>query len=355
MNVPTAPPNGQPAPTIIIQQPGRRLVIWFLMLCLGFSLVINLSFVTAFSEYTSGSEAPIESFHSGKLRSRDKVARLKADFTIMPPMSKQLIETIQHVRDDDAVKGALLIIDSPGGLVTDSHQIYHELKQLSEKKPVVIQMKGIAASGGYYIAMGGGPEAEIFAEPTTWTGSIGVIIPRFDLTELGQKVGIKSDSLSTGPFKDTLNPLKEMSEEERDVWREIMVDAFDRFLEVIEAGRGGLDMQQVRELATGQVYTASQALEKGLVDRIGYEQDALEALKTKLGLEEVRVVEYAHPKSLVETMLGVSSHSPKVSIEFDPVGNLLRSSVPRAMYLFSWQSELANSFKSGGNSPGNRK
>jgi protease IV len=355
MNEPTASPTEQPVPTIVIQQPGRRLVIWFLMLCLGFSLLFNLGFLAAFSEYTAGSEPPIESFHSGTLKSRNKIARLKADFTIMPPFSRQLIETIQHVRDDDAVKGALLIIDSPGGLVTDSHQIYHELKQLSEKKPVIIQMKGVAASGGYYIAMGGGPEAEIFAEPTTWTGSIGVIIPRYDLTGLGEKVGIKSDSLSTGPFKDTLNPLKEMADEERAVWREIMEDAFDRFLEVIDEGRANLDPEQVRELATGQVYTASQALEKGLVDRIGFEEEALETLKSKLGLDEVRVVEYRHPKTFVETLLGVSSNSSEAKIEIAPLGDLFRSNVPRAMYLFGWQSELLNSVPGSGNSPGNRK
>ena len=113
-------------------------------------------------------------------------------------------------RADDAFGNIahLLVIDSPGGLVTDSHQIYHRLQKLQKEKPVNVQMKRMAASGGYYIAMGAGPKAKIFAEPTTWTGSIGVILPRYDFSKIAEQYGVASDPIKTGPYKDSLNPLR---------------------------------------------------------------------------------------------------------------------------------------------------
>jgi protease-4 len=254
----------------------------------------------------------------------------------MPPYTHRIIEVIDHVLKKDDVKGVLLVIDSPGGLVSDSHEIYHRLRKLAEKKPIFISMKGLAASGGYYIAMGGGPEAPIYAEPTTWTGSIGVIMPRYDASELAKKIGVAADSLATGPLKDTLNPLKQMTPEEKQVWETILDDSFQRFLTVIDEGRVKLDLEQVRKLATGQVYTADQALKSGLVDVIGYEEDALEALTKKLGLTQVRVVDYQTPKSLAETLLGASAVAP--SPPADPLSRLLNSGAPRAMYLFGWDA-----------------
>src|SRR5207248_4028218 len=105
---------------------------------------------------------------------------------------------IKKAKEDANVKGVLLAVDSPGGTVTDSHKIYHQLKELSEKKPVFVSMGSLAASGGYFVAMGAGTQAKIYAEPTTWTGSIGVIIPHYEVTELAEKAGIKALPLKTG-------------------------------------------------------------------------------------------------------------------------------------------------------------
>lgn len=341
MNEPLEPNS---RPTIIIQQPSSRLwIIWSLFLLLMFSGLLNLLLIAAFADYMGTGDPPHEKFHSGEKTAKDKIARLDASSTIMPPFSTRLMESIDKIQEDDDIKGVLLVIDSPGGLVADSHQIYHKLKTLSETKPVIVQMKRLAASGGYYIAMGGGPNVQIFAEPTTWTGSIGVIIPRYDVTGLAEKVGVESDSLTTGPLKDSLNPFKKMSEAEQEVWSQIMDDAFVRFLEVIDEGRPKLDMEQIRKLATGQVYTSRQALQAGLVDQIGYEEDALEALKTQLGLTDVRVVEYQYPSTLVETLLGAGPVTPNVTIDLDPLDRLLKASVPRPMYLFGWQQGLSSS------------
>ncbi|MEW4487448.1 signal peptide peptidase SppA [Thalassoglobus sp. JC818] len=325
-------------PTIIIQQRGRRWLVIILLLALGFSVLMNLGFMASFAEFAVDADQPTEKFHSGTRLADSKIARIQVGFTIMPPYTERIKKTIDHVREDDSVKGVLLVIDSPGGLVSDSHEIYHKLKLLAEKKPIYVQMKGIAASGGYYIAMGGGPEAPIYAEPTTWTGSIGVIIPRYNATELAEKVGVKSESLVTGPFKDSLNPFKDLDDQERAVWDAIIEDSFNRFLTVIDENRSNLDMEAIRELATGQVYTADQAVENGLVDEISFESDTIDLLAEKLGLSSYQVVNYSHPMSLSETLLGATTSLPKV--EFDPVSSLIDLATPRAFYLFGLPHEM---------------
>jgi protease-4 len=331
MEIPTSS-AGQTAVPVVIVQKRRRWLALFLFLLLVGSMLMNLALASFLSGYVSEVKGPNEKFHSGDLLAKDKIARLVTDFTIMPPHTKRLLDAIDHVRDQDDIKGVILVIDSPGGLVSDSHEIYHKLRQLSAKKPVYVSMKGIAASGGYYIAMGAGPDAPIYAEPTTWTGSIGVIMPRYDVSELAHKAGVKPDSLATGPLKDALNPLKELTADEKKVWMTILDDSFNRFLKVIDDSRKNLNAEQIRALATGQVYTADQALANGLVDKIGYEEDVLTALKEKLGLTSVRVVDFEHPKSFAEVLLGAESRLRPT----DPVSRLMELSVPRAMYMFGW-------------------
>lgn len=317
---------------VLVVRPWGRYLLIVVFVCLLGSLLANLMLGALVASYYGDAEPPNEKFHSGDKLAEAKIARLVTDFTIMPPHTDRLVKAIQQVAKKDDVKGILLIIDSPGGLVSDSHQIYHELIKLSKVKPIYVSMKGIAASGGYYIAMGAGPGAPIYAEPTTWTGSIGVIMPRYNASELAKKVGIEPESLVTGPLKETLNPLKPMTNEEKKVWDVILDDSFQRFLKVIDDSRTNLDAEQVRALATGQVYTADQAVQNGLVDSIGYEEDALEALKTKLGLKSVRVVDFDYPKSLAESLMGANAQARPA----DPVSQLLRAASPRAMYYFGW-------------------
>jgi protease-4 len=289
----------------------------------------------AFREYFASSEPPLERFHSGEEMAADKIAILEVNGTIMPPFTERLIEQIERVGKDDTVKGALLVIDSPGGLVADSHEIYHRLKKLN--KPIFVQMKRLAASGGYYIAMGAGPKTRIFAEPTTWTGSIGVIVPRFDFSKLADKLGIHSDPLKTGEFKDALSPFRELSPNERKLWENILDQSYQKFIGVIDQNRDGLDAEGVKALATGQIFTADDALLNGLIDEIGYQDDAIKSLKELLNLKEARVIRYVVHQTLVEQILG-SSVQTKQSV--DPWNALVDASVPRAMYLCSWWPSL---------------
>lgn len=339
----SSPPasGAAPAPTIVVQSgssPWRSWTFRLLLGALGFSILCNFGMYGSYREYFAKTEGPTERFHSGDENASDKIVVLSVEGTIMPPFTERLIKQIEHAGKDDSVKGILLVIDSPGGLVADSHEIYHRLKQLGEKqKPIYVQMKRMAASGGYYIAMGIGPEGKIFAEPTTWTGSIGVILPRYDASKLADKIGVVSDPLKTGEFKDALNPFRPMTESERSLWENILDQSFQKFIKVIDDNRDGLDAAAVKALATGQIYTADDALAKNLVDVIGYEEDALKALQEKLGLSKARVVYYRTETTVLEQLLGGSMQAkPAV----DPWKLLVESSVPRAMYLCSWLPAL---------------
>lgn len=331
--------SGDPGtPTIIIQQPGRRLLVLGLLFVLAFSMMMNFGLLLSLAQFSPSVDAPTEKFHAGNQLAKDKIARIDASFMISSPFTDRIIKVIDHVREQEDIKGVLLVVDSPGGLVSDSHQIYDKLTRLAEKKPIFVQMKGIAASGGYYIAMGAGPEGKIFAEPTTWTGSIGVMVPRYNASELAEKVGVKSEPLVTGPLKQTLSPFKNLSDEEKAVWEIILEDSFDRFLTVIDGGRPKLTKEKIREIATGQIYTSQQALELGLVDEISFEEDTLLQLQEHLGLKEARIVKFETPKTFAESLLGVRAAPPEVHL--DPFHRILEASTPRAMYLFGWEQAL---------------
>ncbi len=330
-------PNGKPTPVVRVElvKQGRwwtRLLFVLFVL----SALLNLILLVSSAAMVGGSASGNEVFVSGDKTSSDKIAIIEISGTIMPPFTARTLKTIDTLIADDNVKGVLLAIDSPGGFVADSHQIYARLLKLRQKKPIFVSMGRIAASGGYYVAMGAGPDGKIFAEPTTWTGSIGVIIPRYDVSKLANDYGVKSEPLVTGEFKDSLNPFREMTPAEEDLWQEIMADAFDRFKGVIDEGRGNLTLDQIKPLATGRIFTANQSLAVGLIDNIGFEEDAVAALQVHLKLPSARVVRYQHPPTIWETLLNSQAQAKPI----DPLQQLLDASTPRAMYFCGWQAGL---------------
>lgn len=337
---PSGPGPGSTGPTppqtIVIQQRiergGRLRALLFWMILLA-SVFANMQMYPAYKKYTGGDDTPGERYHSGNKDVDARIALIEIDGTIMPPFTKQVLKTIKHVREDSDVKGAVLVIDSPGGLVSDSHEIYEELRKLRDKKPIVVQMKSMAASGGYYVAMGAGEKAKIFAEPTTWTGSIGVIIPHYEVSDLAEKFGFKAVPLKTGEFKDSLSPFRELTAGDRKVWENILDQSFQLFLKVIDENRTNLNLEQIKALATGQVYTAQDAKANGLIDEIGFLDDAIADLKKQLQIDEARVVRYPSDAAFLDLLLG-SAKSPTP----DPSAvwrSLLEATVPRAMYLCS--------------------
>ncbi|MEZ6058787.1 MAG: signal peptide peptidase SppA [Planctomycetaceae bacterium] len=300
---------------------GKRILISLLVA----SLMLNLLFIVqSASGERAGADGVRETHRSGSKSASDKLAIISVSGTIMPPFTERWIKQIRHAVEDDRVKGVLLEVDSPGGLVADSHQIYHELQKLVAKKPVYVAMKRLAASGGYYISMGIGTQGQIFVEPTTWTGSIGVIIPRYNATSLAEKIGVTSEPLVTGPLKDSLSPFRDLTDREQAVWKDIMDDAFRRFVGVIATNRPKLTEEQVRELATGQIYTADQAVANGMADHIGYSDQALESLAESLNLTSYNAVEYESGIGFIDLFLGARSESPPTVTE-----QLLDAAVPR--------------------------
>ncbi len=281
-----------------------------------------------------GGDETQEVFHSGEEDAAAKLAILPISGVISPPLTGRVISIVDRIEEDESIRGLLLAIDSPGGLVADSHQIYHRLEKYRSKtgNPVWVSMSRMATSGGLYVAMGGGPQSRVFAEPTTWTGSIGVIIPRYDVSEFSERFGVTVDPLKTGPLKDSLNPFRKLSDQDRIVWRAILDDAFDRFVGVVATNRPRLDEAGVRRLATGQIYTALQALENGLVDELGYEEDAIEALRSQLKLTRARVVTFRFRSSWIDLLLGQARTREPGQL----FREWLESGVPRAMYLSSW-------------------
>ncbi|QDV18169.1 Putative signal peptide peptidase SppA [Gimesia panareensis] len=334
---PTQPAPEKPRPPKPCPPPPRRnWIARLLFILLLVSFLFNLSFYAMYQEFFSTGGGPTEQFDSGDADAEQKIAIVSITGTIMPPFTERIIRSIEQATKDDQVKAVLLEIDSPGGLVADSHQIYHRLVALREKKPIVVYMKRMAASGGYYVAMGAGTDGIIFAEPTTWTGSLGVIIPRFDMSGLAEKVGIVSDPLKTGEFKDALNPFRNLSPREKEIWDHILDESYQRFINIIVENRKDLDYDQVKKLATGQIYTATDAQKNGLIDEIGYQEDAIVQLKKKTGLEKVRVIRYTHPASLADILLS-SAQAGQVENRKQA---LLESTVPRAMYYTSWLGDV---------------
>lgn len=327
-------PNGAGRPIVIQQVEGRRWS-WgsrLLLMALLASVMFNFTLYSSYEEYYTDTKPPLERFHSGDRDVPDKIAVITISGTIMPPFTERTLKSIKRAREDEHVKGVVLEIDSPGGLVADSHQIYHALTQLRDTKPIYVSMKRMAASGGVYVAMGAGPEGKIFAEPTTWTGSIGVIIPRYNATELANKLGVTSEPLKTGELKGSMDPFRELSETEKRVWDALLEESFDRFVSIIAENRPSLEYVKVRELATGQIYTAEQAKKIGLIDEIAFKEEVIESLQQHLGLTKVRVVQYASPPALIDLLMGqADAKQPASTLQM-----FLDATVPRAMYYCSW-------------------
>jgi protease-4 len=254
---------------------------------------------------------------------------------------------LDQVEEDDAVKAIVLRVDSPGGPVSGSDEIHHRLATLVEKRdiPVVVSMGGIAASGGYYVAMANrGKDDVIFAEPATLTGSIGVIIPHFEVSQALRKFDIRDDSIASGPLKEMLSVTKdrtpELAEKERKLIQELVDDMFRRFKEIVKAGRPKLDDAAVDRVATGQIFTARQALEAGLVDRIGFLEDAIDRAVELAGLpaEKARVVKYSKPKGLLDEVLGGAAPTGRADL-----AAIAELTTPRGWYLCSWLPALVRS------------
>ncbi|HHX87364.1 MAG TPA: signal peptide peptidase SppA [Firmicutes bacterium] len=196
-------------------------------------------------------------------------------------------QQLKRASEDSTIKAVVLRVNSPGGSVAASQQIAGYVKEFS--KPLVISMGDMAASGGYYISS---PARGIVAQPGTLTGSIGVISTVMDPEGLYEKLGIKTEVIKSGRHKDMLS--RQLTPEERELMQTLSDEIYEQFISDVSAGRN-LDKEKVRDLATGQVYTGSQALELGLVDRLGGIEEAVEWAGEMAGIESPKKYEFPAP------------------------------------------------------------
>lgn len=230
----------------------------------GISVLVALASAGANAQYFQRDAKVIEQYASLSRLAAAKIAIVDVSGAIMGGAGFSRLQ-LDQIEADKSVRAIVLRVDSPGGTVSGSDEIHYRLGKLAKKRelPVVISMGGIAASGGYYIAMAnGGREDVIFAEPATLTGSIGVIIPHFDLSKLLSKFDIRDDSITSGPLKEMLSPTKERSpelaERERKILQNLVDEMFGRFKQIVKEGRPKLDDEKLAAVATGQIFTAQQ-------------------------------------------------------------------------------------------------
>ena len=185
--------------------------------------------------------------------------------------SESTIEQLKRFVKDDSIKAIVLRINSPGGGVAPSQEIYEEVKKARAKKPVIASMGALAASGGYYIACAA---QRVYANPGTITGSIGVIMPFMNVKDLVEKIGLKGMTVKSGAFKDIGSPLRDMTPREQELLQAVVDNVHLQFVNAVADGRN-LDRNDVLRIADGRIFTGEQAKELGLVDVLGNLEDAV--------------------------------------------------------------------------------
>ena len=215
--------------------------------------------------------------------------------------AQQLVEQIGEFREDDSVKAVVLRIDSPGGGVAPSQEIHAELVRLAEQKPLVVSMGSVAASGGYYLAVAG---ERLFANPGSITGSIGVIMSFPDYRELLGKIGVKTEVVKSGQYKDLGSSARALSTADRELLQGMIDDVHAQFVEAISEGRN-LPIERLQPYVDGRIFTGRQALEIGLVDELGTLNDAVKYAAKVSGLGENPVLLYPEPEydNLLEKLI----------------------------------------------------
>ena len=219
---------------------------------------------------------------------RDHVVRLKVSGIITD--TTKMVRALDKLTDDNSVKALEVEISSPGGGVYPSEALHDAIARVAAKKPVVVVMGSVAASGGFMIAM---PAKRIFAGNSTLTGSIGVLLQTEEVSGLLDKIGVSSETLVSGPLKDQPSLTHKLSDAGRGVLQGLVADLYDQFVAIVATGRH-MDPAKVRELADGRAFTGRQALALGLIDAIGDEIDARkwleqsEGVSQKLPVEELR-------------------------------------------------------------------
>lgn len=356
---------------------------WVFRLVFFVSVALNVFLLAAlvknpdFGGFDSGSQLS-EKFVSGDRKSEDKIAILRLDGVIMDGQLGYVHQQIERAANDPKVKAIVLRINSPGGSITASDDLYKRFIELRDgqvpnvtrsqsKKPLIVSMGALAASGGYYAAM---PAEKLLAERTTITGSIGVYASFPNIHNLSQKYGFTMHTIKAGDMKASGSMFEKMTDDEEYLWQTMVDNAYAQFVGVCETGRPLLKdkmreviideektvknregkevtFRYVRRRADGGIFTAQEALQYGLIDQIGYLDDAVAVAKTSAGLTAFKAVQYDKPMSLFNALMGAKA--PTVGLPFDPK-DITAGAVPRLWFLAP-QSDLAGMLSAAGVAP----
>jgi protease-4 len=248
------------------------------------------------------------------------------------PLLARVREELRKAEDDERVKALIVRINSPGGTITASDILYHELRAFKARKkvPLIAVIMDVGASGGYYAALAADT---IVVNPTTITGSIGVVMVTVNAQGLLEKIGVAPLAIKSGPMKDAGSPFRSLTEPERAVFQGIIDEMHGRFVGLIARSRK-MPEDRVRGFADGRVYTADQALKLGLVDRVGYLEDVVALAKERAGLDEAKVIMYHRPK---EYRANIYSLTPPPSTAESTLAQFvaaLGGGGPRFLYLW---------------------
>jgi protease IV len=253
----------------------------------------------------------------------DRVAQIDVEGVIvgdgigLGSMVEGLKRSLRQATNDPSVKAIVLRINSPGGEVTASDTIYKAVKDADSKKPVIAYMDSVAASGGYYIACGA---RRIVANPTTLTGSIGVIMQGFGADDLMAKVGVESRTFKSGKMKDAGSMSRDMTDEEKAYFQNLVMQNYERFVGIVSKARGIAVDELKTGVADGRVFIGEEALAKKLVDANGYIEDAYAMAYNEAGISDARIFRYAQPPSFLNVLsvLGQAQTEPKkIEIELN--------------------------------------
>jgi protease IV len=236
---------------------------------------------------------------------RERLAHVAVRGSLRDRSVAPYVGLLKELRSRRRVRGVLLDISSGGGESVASTDLYLAVKRLNETKPVVASIGGLGASGAYLAALGA---RKIYAYPESLVGSIGVIFPQLAIRELVRRLGISVDLLHVGAHKDAFQGYRPLSDEERGKMLAVAQEVYDSFVAMTAEARHR-PLEEIRALATGEIWTGARALALGLVDAVGDREEALQELARLTGVDASRTIRLAPPRPLLERMLGAGSHA----------------------------------------------
>ena len=357
----SAPPQVPAAPQVFVtEKRGGNGCLWVTIVFLGLALccfvllflagvgMSSMSDLSSMDGLTPGSVKKHPKLREAMVQeaaesSADKIVRIDLDGVIMSGSvsagifghTESMVDTIKgqllQAQRDEKVKAVVLYVNSPGGEVTASDTIYAAVKTVSKVKPVIVYMDSVAASGGYYVACGA---TKIVASETTLTGSIGVIMQGMSYHGLFEKIGMGSNTFTSGKFKDTLSGARPMRDDERAYIQGLVDRMYQRFVGIVSEARKVPVAELTAGVADGRVMTGGEAITAKLVDKIGYVEDAYDLARAEAKVPGAMIVRYTKQPTSVMDILTMESRAPqKVELTLPGAASLQQLAPGRLYYL----------------------